>query len=119
MICNSSRKDDRIVHFFSTEIFTKYAKTRRTAIIVGPYTPSFSDVMGKFLKRGAIIRLQKTEELADQAAVLFENPEIRKRMGFHAKTVVEECRGATAKYLDMIDELLPRQSVKSASTREN
>jgi len=89
------------------------------AIIVGPYTPSFNDVMNKFLKRGAIIRLQKTEDLADQAAVLFDNPEIRKRMGFHAKTVVEECRGATARYLDMIDGLLPRQSVKSGSTREN
>jgi len=30
MIWNSSRKDNRIVHFFSSEIFTKYAKTGRT-----------------------------------------------------------------------------------------
>ena len=82
-------------------------------VIVGPYTPSFKDVMDKFLDRDAIIKLQHTEDLAERIAFLFEHPEIRERMGSHAKTIVEECRGATAKYLDMIGGLLPRSFMES------
>ena len=76
-------------------------------VIVGPYMSSFKDIMDKFLDRKAIIQLQNTEELADQIAILFENPEIRERMGSLAKAVVEECSGATAKYLDILGRLLP------------
>jgi 3-deoxy-D-manno-octulosonic-acid transferase len=77
-------------------------------VIVGPYMSSFNDVMDKFLHRKAMIQLQKAEELADQVAALFEHPEIRERMGFLAKTIVEECSGATAKYLDILGRLLPK-----------
>jgi len=77
-------------------------------VIVGPYMSSFKDIMDKFVDRKAIIQLQKTTELADQIAALFENSEIRQRMGFLAKAVVEECSGATAKYLDILGRLLPK-----------
>lgn len=69
--------------------------------------------MDKFLDRDAIIKLEHTEDLADRIAFLFEHPEIGERMGSHAKTVVEECRGATAKYLNMIGGLLPRPFMES------
>jgi len=76
-------------------------------VIVGPYTPSFNDVMDKFLNRKAIIKLQNTEDLADQVVYLFEHPEIRENLGSLAKAIIEECGGATAKYLDIIGRLLP------------
>ncbi|KQC10969.1 MAG: hypothetical protein APR62_10860 [Smithella sp. SDB] len=77
-------------------------------IIVGHYMSSFKDIMDKFLQRNAIIQLQNTEELADQVAILFEHPEIRERMGSLAKAVVDECSGATEKYLDILGRLLPK-----------
>lgn len=77
-------------------------------VIVGPYMSSFSDVVEKFLNRKAMIQLHDTNELADQIVTLLKHPEIGKRMGFLAKAVVEECRGATEKYLQMLDRFLPK-----------
>lgn len=77
-------------------------------VIVGPYMSSFNDVMDKFLHRKAMIQLQNTEELANQVAALLKHPEIRERMGSLAKAIVEECSGATAKYLDILGRLLPK-----------
>lgn len=77
-------------------------------VIVGPYMSSFKDITDKFLQRKAIIQLQNTEELADQIAALLEHQEIRQNMGSLAKAVVEECNGATAKYLDILGRLLPK-----------
>lgn len=75
-------------------------------VIVGPYMSSFKDIMDKFLQRNAMIQLQNTEELADRIAFLLEHPGIREHMGYLAKAVVEECSGATEKYLDIIGNLL-------------
>lgn len=77
-------------------------------VIVGPYMSSFKDIMDKFLDKKAIIQLQNTEELADQITILLKHQESRERMGFFAKTVVEKCSGATAKYMDILGRLLQK-----------
>ncbi len=73
-----------------------------TAVITGPYTSSFTEVMAKFIAREAILQLKRPEEAAEEIIRLLEDPRSRERLGQNALRVVEEASGAEDRYMEMI-----------------
>jgi 3-deoxy-D-manno-octulosonic-acid transferase len=79
-------------------------------IIVGPHMENFREIRNEFLRRDALIQLRETGEMADELkGALYElltNQEWARRIGENARKAVEENRGATARTLELVVELL-------------
>jgi len=83
------------------------------AIITGPYTHNFSDVVREFRSRGAIV---ETPIVSDKSANSFElftafddllnDPDRSSMLGKNALATMDENRGATAKTIDELKLLL-------------
>ncbi len=82
------------------------------AIITGPHTFNFTDVMRVFLENNAVIQLpeQAEESIPDdlfmQISDLLEEPEERERLARNAQAVMEANRGATAKTVEHLRHFL-------------
>lgn len=76
------------------------------AVLVGPYTQNFQDVMRLFLQREAMIQVKDAEELYVKFLELLKNPQRIERLGQIAKSVVEENSGATERTCDIIRAML-------------
>ncbi len=77
-------------------------------VVVGPHTFNFLDITRLAVRRGAATRIRGSDSLAPAVAELLDDPDLRYRMGEAGRHMVEESRGALAKNLELIDELLPR-----------
>jgi len=75
------------------------------AIVVGPHTFNFREIVGIFQNGGAI-RVASTEELAHVLLELLGNPEERKRLGRRAKELFAQHAGATRRTLQALRPLL-------------
>jgi 3-deoxy-D-manno-octulosonic-acid transferase len=88
------------------------------AIVTGPFTHNFDDVVKEFLSRDALIQtpevpqdFQNPERLYEAFVDLFEHLEKRRKLGENALTVMEANRGATTKTLEYLSPLLgPREN---------
>lgn len=84
------------------------------AIITGPHTFNFADVMRVFLKNKAVIQLpeQSNEAIPDDPFMhisdLLDEPEERAELTRNARAVIEANRGATAKTIEALKQLLER-----------
>jgi 3-deoxy-D-manno-octulosonic-acid transferase len=79
-----------------------------TPILVGPYTENFGDIVDVFRKKGAL-RVVTSESLSATVLELLENEDERKALGQRALEVMRSQRGATAKTVSGLLELLAEQ----------
>jgi 3-deoxy-D-manno-octulosonic-acid transferase len=81
-------------------------------VIVGPYTENFRQITDEFLRRNALIQLRGTgqlaEELRDTLIRLLGDRASAQRLGANARRAVEENRGATARTVAAVAELIER-----------
>jgi 3-deoxy-D-manno-octulosonic-acid transferase len=78
-------------------------------IIVGPHMENFREIRNEFLKRDALIQLGEEDMVGELKRVLSEslsNQECARRVGENARKAVEENRGATARTLELVVELI-------------
>ena len=76
------------------------------AIVVGPYTENFTDIINLFLQSEALIQVRDENELAKEIKDLLSNPRRRNKLGLAAKSVVDDSQGATQKTVKVICEVL-------------
>ena len=83
------------------------------AVITGPHTYNFKEVVEEFVDAGAIIQLRPMShsatiiELGTLFSDLLADPRRRKELGERARTLVNQNRGATARTLDLLSSVLP------------
>lgn len=81
-------------------------------IIVGPYMQNFREITAEFLRREALIQLQELnaneqiQELSRTFAELLNDQNRAWRLGANARQAIEENRGATARTIAAIAELI-------------
>jgi 3-deoxy-D-manno-octulosonic-acid transferase len=75
-------------------------------ILVGPNTFNFAEITESLIHQGAAIRVANAIELGDAVARLFADPTARQRMGAAALTAMEAERGAVARIVAIIDQVL-------------
>jgi len=83
------------------------------AVITGPHTFNFADVLTVFLANNAIVQLPELrpeavpDELFTSISDLLEEPDARVELARNARAVIEANRGATAKTIHEIRSLIP------------
>jgi 3-deoxy-D-manno-octulosonic-acid transferase len=81
-------------------------------IIVGPHMENFREIRNEFLRRDALIQIQAGEdpigELKRALYGLLTDERRANRIGENARRAVEDNRGATARTLELVDELIER-----------
>jgi 3-deoxy-D-manno-octulosonic-acid transferase len=78
-------------------------------IIVGPHMENFREIRNEFLRRDALIQLGEGDLVGELKRVLSElllNQIRARRVGENARKAVEENRGATARTLELVVELI-------------
>jgi 3-deoxy-D-manno-octulosonic-acid transferase len=79
-----------------------------TAILVGPHTFNFKEIVSIFEKGGAIT-VVNAETLGQKFLALLNKPEERQRLGNLAKELFAKHAGATRRTLEALDPLLKQQ----------
>jgi len=74
--------------------------------VFGPHMENFQEMATDFLAAGAGVQVANERELGEAWVELVRGEEKRRRMGESAKALVEANRGATAKSLERIAEML-------------
>ena len=74
--------------------------------VFGRSMENFSDMAGQFLEQGAGVQVSTGESLGKAWMGLIEDPALSERMGGAARKLVESNRGATARSLERIVEIL-------------
>lgn len=77
------------------------------AIVFGPHMQNFAEIADAFLRADAAVQVASARELEDQLIALLANGSRRERLGAAARALVEANRGARARSLDVIADLLP------------
>jgi 3-deoxy-D-manno-octulosonic-acid transferase len=86
------------------------------AIITGPHTSNFAEIVQNFLEREAIIQLENAKEsevskqLASALGTLLARPTKRKVLGERARAVMDTNRGAVERTLEHLEPLLAGSS---------
>ncbi len=76
-------------------------------IVFGPHMQNFKEIADAFLSNDAAIQVQTERELNAALLALVTDPVRRARLGAAARALVEANRGARARTLQVIAELLP------------
>jgi 3-deoxy-D-manno-octulosonic-acid transferase len=76
-------------------------------IVFGPHMENFAEIARTFLDNSAAIQVRTGRELEPVLVELLRDPVQRARLGAAARALVEANRGARARTLDVIAELLP------------
>lgn len=76
-------------------------------IVFGPYMQNFAEIARTFLDNGAAIQLRSGRELEPVLVELLADPVRRASLGAAARALVEANRGARAKSLGAIAQLMP------------
>jgi 3-deoxy-D-manno-octulosonic-acid transferase len=84
------------------------------AIVVGPHTENFRDIVEIFRSRDAL-RVARAEELSSVLIDLFAHPEHRGALGQRAAKTIQSQTGATMRTLDAIQSLLPASAASVPS----
>jgi 3-deoxy-D-manno-octulosonic-acid transferase len=79
-------------------------------IVFGPYMHNFAEIAATFLDNGAAIQVRTAGELEPVLLELLGDPVRRASLGAAARALVEANRGARAKSLTVISQLLPTGS---------
>jgi 3-deoxy-D-manno-octulosonic-acid transferase len=76
-------------------------------IVFGPHMQNFAEIAETFLAARAAVQVQSGRELEDALIELLSAPDARAALGDRARALVQANRGARARSLDAIAELLP------------
>jgi 3-deoxy-D-manno-octulosonic-acid transferase len=76
-------------------------------IVFGAHMQNFREIADTFLSNDAAMQVRSDDELADVLLQLVTDPVRRARLGAAARALVEANRGAKAKTLDVIADLVP------------
>jgi 3-deoxy-D-manno-octulosonic-acid transferase len=76
-------------------------------IVFGPHMQNFAEIAETFLAARAAVQVESGRELEDALIELLSAPDARHALGDRARALVEANRGARARSLDAIAELLP------------
>jgi 3-deoxy-D-manno-octulosonic-acid transferase len=76
-------------------------------IVFGPYMQNFAEIAAAFLENGAAIQVQTGRELEGVMLELLSDPIRRASLGAAARALVEANRGARAKTMRVLADLLP------------
>ena len=76
-------------------------------IVFGPHMQNFTEIAQTFLANDAAVQVQTDRELEETLVALLTDPVRRARLGAAARALVESNRGARARSLTAIAELLP------------
>jgi 3-deoxy-D-manno-octulosonic-acid transferase len=83
--------------------------------LFGKHMENFQELANTFLARGAARQVTNPEDLGVAWIELLEDPALRKKMGDAARALVEENRGATARTIQYIAEILPISAMPDKS----
>jgi 3-deoxy-D-manno-octulosonic-acid transferase len=75
-------------------------------VLVGPNTCNFEEITQDLITAGGALRVTDARDLADTAARLFEDAQLRDCMGRAGLALVSEGRGALDRTLNIIEDLL-------------
>ncbi|MCG3163730.1 MAG: 3-deoxy-D-manno-octulosonic acid transferase [Acidobacteria bacterium] len=77
-------------------------------IIVGPHMENFREIAREFLNRGALVQLRGADhqQLARELRDLLGDKDRAERLGSNARAAIDENRGATARTVEIVSELL-------------
>ncbi|HXG56348.1 MAG TPA: 3-deoxy-D-manno-octulosonic acid transferase [Vicinamibacterales bacterium] len=78
-------------------------------IVFGPHMQNFAEIAAAFLDNGAAIQVKNGRELETAFLALLGDPVRRASLGAAARALVEANRGARAKNLSVIAQLLPAE----------
>lgn len=76
-------------------------------IVFGPHMQNFAEIAAAFVEQGAAIQIRQPRELPDVLLELLGDPVRRASLGAAARALVEANKGARARTLEAIAELLP------------
>jgi 3-deoxy-D-manno-octulosonic-acid transferase len=79
-------------------------------VMFGPHTWNFRDAVSGLLETGGAFCIQDEADLERHAERLLSDADLRSRMGTAARAFVIQQQGATARTLDMMDEVIAAQS---------
>lgn len=82
-------------------------------VVVGPNTFNFAEVTDLMIERGAALRVQDVEGLANALQKMLADPALRARMGQAARVMVEAERGAVDRTLNIIERVVAGEKVES------
>ena len=77
-------------------------------IIFGPHMENFQEVTDDLIKAVGAVRIQNEGELSEKLAGLLSDPARRDRMGYQARQMLENRRGASQRNLEQIKQVLSR-----------
>jgi 3-deoxy-D-manno-octulosonic-acid transferase len=83
-------------------------------IVFGPHMQNFGEIADAFLTNGAAIQVRSDRELAEAMTSLMGDPVRRARLGAAARALIDANRGAKARTIAMITDLLPPQERQTA-----
>jgi 3-deoxy-D-manno-octulosonic-acid transferase len=75
-------------------------------VVVGPHTFNFRDILKQLVKHQGALQIQGAQELEDAVHRLFQDPELRDRMGLAGLNLVNSGRGAVQRTLALVKNLL-------------
>jgi 3-deoxy-D-manno-octulosonic-acid transferase len=84
-------------------------------VIVGPHTFNFAEITESLIHDGAALRVRNPTELGDVVAKLFAESETRRSMGKAALAAMERERGAVARIVDIVGNVLDHPVDSAAS----
>ncbi len=85
------------------------------AIVVGPHTENFRDIIGLFARAGAVV-VASAGELAPALLDLFGDETRRRDLGARAREILRANAGATARTLAALQSLLAARAANSAES---
>jgi 3-deoxy-D-manno-octulosonic-acid transferase len=77
-------------------------------VLVGPHTFNFEEITRQLIDSQAALRIQNAVELEESVRRLFNDPELRDRMGRAGFELVRSGQGALDRTLEIVDSLLTR-----------
>lgn len=79
---------------------------RGKAVLFGPHVANFRESVELLLSRDAAIQVSDHKELKEKIREVLDSPERRNELGRCARQCIESAKGATGRYLEMLENVL-------------
>ena len=82
---------------------------RGRAVLFGPHVANFRETVGLLLDQDAAVQVADRGELKSRIRELLDSPERRHELGWRARQCIEGAKGATDRYLEMLENVLSKE----------